>query len=261
EKRYGRDAAQALGGMAFEGGDIIRERVRKYEIDCDLRAGNVFAAMNNKQMRGLESRVRLWQQFGHTDIELLDKESIKQHANTDLYVGGLLDHMGGHVHPLNLVLGEAAAAERHGAVIHEDSPVTRVEPGQRPTVHTENGQVQADYVVICGNAYLDHAVPALRHRVMPVSTQVMATEPLGEDVAQRLMPSQTCIEDCNYMLDYYRMSADHRLLFGGGTVYGGTTPENITAKLRPHLARTFPEIADARIDYAWSGNFALTLTR
>src|SRR5699024_12474409 len=90
------------------------------------------------------------------------KESIKQHANTDLYVGGLLDHMGGHVHPLNLVLGEAAAAERHGAVIHEDSPVTRVEPGQRPTVHTENGQVQADYVVICGNAYLDHAVPALQ---------------------------------------------------------------------------------------------------
>lgn len=261
EKRYGAEAARALGDMTPEGAAVIRERVARYGIDCDLRDGNVYAAFNKKQMRGLESRVAMWRRFGHTNIELLDADTIKQHANTDLYVGGLVDHRGGHLHPLNLVLGEAAAAESLGTVIHEGSPVTHLESGQRPSVHTENGHVEADYVVVCGNAYLDRAVPALRQRVMPVSTQVMATEPLGEDVARRLMPANTCIEDCNYMLDYYRMSADHRLLFGGGSVYGGTTPANIEAKLRPHLARTFPEIADARVDYAWSGNFALTLTR
>ena len=261
EKRYGKEAAQTLGEMTPEGADIIRERVARYAIDCHLRDGNVYAACNRKQMRGLEDRVALWKRFGHTDIELLDAEAIKHHANTDLYVGGLLDRRGGHVHPLNLALGEAVAAEKLGSVIHEHSAVTRIEPGPRPSVHTAHGEVRADYVVACGNAYLGHAVPKLRDRVMPVSTQVMATESLGEDVAQRLMPAGTCIEDCNYMLDYYRMSADHRLLFGGGSVYGGTTPANIEAKLRPHLARTFPKIADARVDYAWSGNFALTMTR
>lgn len=262
EKRYGQDAARTLGDMTPEGGDIIRERVERYDIDCNLRTeGNVYAAFNKKQLRELENRVALWQRFGYQELELLDDDQIKHHSNTDLYVGGLVDHKGGHIHPLNLVLGEADAAESLGATIHENSPVTHIVSGSRPTVHTANGQVQADYVVVCGNAYLDRAVPALRQRIMPVSTQVMATEPLGEDTALRLMPARTCVEDCNYMLDYYRMSADHRLLFGGGSVYGGTTPANIEAKLRPHLARTFPEIKDVRIDYAWSGNFALTLTR
>lgn len=261
EKRYGGDAARTLGDMTPEGADIIRERVARYAIDCDLRDGNIYAAFNKKQLRGLADRIALWTRFGHTDIEMLDANAIRQHANTDLYIGGLLDRRGGHVHPLNLVLGEAAAAEKLGSVIHENSAVTRIEPGTRPTVHTLDGHVTADYVVVCGNAYLGPTVPALRDRVMPVSTQVMATEPLGEEIAHRLMPANTCVEDCNYMLDYYRMSADHRLLFGGGSVYGGTTPADIEAKLRPHLARTFPEIADARIDYAWSGNFALTMTR
>ncbi|HLQ86866.1 MAG TPA: FAD-binding oxidoreductase [Salinisphaeraceae bacterium] len=261
KKRYGEDAFRALGEMTFEGGEIIRARIERYAIDCDLVHGNVFAAFNKKQMAGLHKRTELWRQFGHEDFEVLDATSIRRHVNTDIYVGGLLDKKGGHIHPLNLVLGEAAAAEELGTTIHENSAVTRIEPGQRPTVHTAQGQVQADHVVICGNAYLDDAAPQLRKRFMPVSTQVMATEPLGKEVAARLMPANTCVEDCNYLLDYYRMSADHRLLFGGGSVYGGTTPSNIEAKLRPHLARTFPEIADVRIEYAWSGNFALTLTR
>lgn len=261
EARYGQQAAKALGAMAFEGADIIRDRVARYAIDCHLRPGNVFAALNSRQMEELKQRADSWATHGHDDIELLDADSIRHHAQTDLYVGGLLDKRGGHVHPMNLVLGEAAAAESLGATIYEQSPVVRLEVGQPATVHTARGRIIADTVVVCGNAYLGNAVPSLRDRVMPVATQVMATEPLGEATARRLMPADTCIEDCNYMLDYYRMSADNRLLFGGGTVYGGTTPADIEAKLRPHLARTFPEIADARIDYAWSGNFALTLTR
>lgn len=261
KKRYGEAAGKTLGDMAFEGGEIIRERVARYNIDCDLRDGGVFAALNKRQMSGLKARVASWERLGHADVELLDERGIRQHANTDRYIGGLLDRRGGHIHPLNLALGEAAALENQGGTLHEHSPVTRVEPGTRPVVYTEHGEVHADYVVACGNAYLGQTIPALRSRVMPVSTQVIATEPLGEEMARRLMPAGSCVEDCNYMLDYYRMSADHRLLFGGGTVYGGTSPADIQSKLRPNLARTFPEIADARIDYAWSGNFALTLTR
>ncbi len=261
ESRYGAKAAEALGSMAFEGAAIIRERVARYGIDCDLRDGGVFAALNDNQLDELKTRVTSWQSYGHDELQMLDEHSIREHTNTDLYIGGLLDKRGGHLHPLNLALGEAAALESLGGVIYERSPVTQVQPGAKPMVHTAGGQVRADTVVVCGNAYLGKAVPALRDRVMPVATQVMATEPLGAETANRLMPSGSCVEDCNYMLDYYRMSADHRLLFGGGTVYGGTTPADIEAKLRPHMARTFPELADARIDYAWSGNFALTLTR
>lgn len=261
ESRYGAEAAAALGAMAFEGADIIRDRVARYGIDCHLRDGGVFAALNQRQLDDLKQRQASWTRHGHDGLTLLDDTTIREHTDTDLYVGGLLDARGGHVHPMNLALGEAAAIESLGGIIYERSPVVRLEQARPAVVHTDAATITADTVVVCGNAYLGNAVPTLRDRVMPVATQVMATEPLGAATAARLMPSGACVEDCNYMLDYYRMSADHRLLFGGGTVYGGTTPADIQAKLRPHLARTFPELAEARIDYAWSGNFALTLTR
>ena len=260
-RRYGEAAGQALGRMAFEGGDIIRDWVHRYDIACDLRQGGVFAAFSERQLRELRARVELWARNGHSELEMLDQSSIRRHSNTDLYVGGLLDRRGGHVHPLNLALGEAAALERLGGTVHEFSRVTRIESGAQPRVHTEQGSVQAEQLVICGNAYLGREAPDLYARVMPVSTQIIATEPLGEERARRLMPANTCVEDCNYFLDYYRMSADHRLLFGGGSVYGGKTPDDIAAELRPHMLRTFPELADVRVDYAWSGNFALTFSR
>lgn len=260
-RRYGDEAARALGGMAFEGAGIIRGLVRRYGIECDLRDGGLFAALTRRQLRELAEQKASWEARGHDGLELLDGAGIRDHVATDLYVGGLLDRWSGHVHPLNLALGEAAALESLGGTIHEDSAVTRVEHGSPAVVHTAGGRVRAGRVVLCGNAYLGDTVPALRDRVMPVSTQVMATEPLGPDTIARLFPTGLCVEDCNYILDYYRPTSDHRILFGGGLIYGGTDPADIEGKLRPHLARTFPELADARIDYAWSGNFALTLTR
>ena len=261
EKRYGAGAARELGAMAFEGVGIIRDIVERYSIDCDPRRGGVFAAFNRRQLQELERQKKEWEACGHEQLELLDRDSIRSHVATDLYVGGLFDGWSGHVHPLNLVLGEAAAVESLGGSIHEHSVVTRVESGDPPVVHTDNGRIRARHVVLCGNAYLGDTVPELRDRVMPVSTQVMATEPLDAATIERLFPTGACVEDCNYILDYYRPTADNRILFGGGTIYGGVTPDDIVGKLRPHLARTFPELADARIDYAWSGNFALTLTR
>lgn len=261
EKRYGEAAARSLGSMAFEGAGIIRELVERYAIDCDLRRGGVFAAFNRRQLRELDKQKAEWEAYGHDSLELLDADAIRKHVTTDLYAGGLYDGWSGHIHPLNLVLGEAAALESLGGTIHEQSPVTRVESGDPAVVHTANGSVRARHVVLCGNAYLGNTVPALRDRVMPVSTQMIATERLDSATIERLFPTGICVEDCNYILDYYRPSADNRILFGGGTIYGGVTPDDIVGKLRPHLARTFPELADVGIDYAWSGNFALTLTR
>ena len=193
---------------------------------------------------------------------MLDADEIRQHANTDIYTGGLLDKRGGHLHPLNLCLGEAVAIESLGGKIFENSAVTRLESGKgRQVVHTAEGSVTASKVVVCGNAYLGNIVPSISNKIMPVSTQIITTEVLGEATCRELMPSQTCIEDSNYMLDYYRMTADHRLLFGGGSTYGGAEPSDITAKLRPHMEKTFPKLKDVGVDFAWSGNFALTMTR
>lgn len=261
EKQLNTEQAQLLGAMAFEGSRIIRERIQRYDIRCDLKNGGVFAAVNHKQLRGLEQQQRLWQRYGHQQLELLDERGIRGVVDSERYVGGMLDLSGGHIHPLNLALGEAAAVESLGGVIHEQSPVTRIDQGSRPLVHTAQGQLSADFVVVAGNAYLGGLLPALAAKSMPCGTQIVTTEPLGEALAQSLLPQDYCVEDCNYLLDYYRLSADRRLIFGGGVVYGARDPANIEAMLRPELLRTFPQLQQVKIDYAWTGNFLLTLSR
>ncbi len=261
-RRFGPDVARFIASLLLEGGDIIRDRVSRYGISCDLKPGNVFAALTDGHMRELRAKQELWASYGLTNLEMLDRAQLQQHVSSEIYAGGLLDHRGGHLHPLNLALGEAAAIEGLGGTIHEMSRVLHVDTdGPRPIIRTAEGEISARTLVVCGNAYLGNVVPTLTWRVMPVSTQMMATEPLGEATARDLMPADTCVEDVRYILDYYRMSADHRLLFGGGTVYGGANPKDIKRKLIRSKLKVFPSFRGIRIDYAWSGNFALSFTR
>jgi len=261
-KRYGADTAGFMGGLVQEGAQVIRGFVQNYSIDCDLKQRNIYVAFNTRQMRELEAKQLLWRRHGMDDHELLDRQALKQHVGSALYCGGMIDHSGGHLHPLNLALGEADALERLGGVIYEQSRVKQVNSIESsPEIITEHGNIKCKTLVICGNAYLGTSVPALAPRVMPVSTQVMATAPLPEDLARQLLPSDSCVEDVRYILDYYRLSADKRLLFGGGTVYGGTDPRNVESKLRPHMEKVFPELQGVPVTHAWSGNFALSFSR
>ncbi len=262
ERRYGARAAASLGGMALEGGQIIRDRVVGYGIDCALVPGGVMTAFTARQMRGLEHAARVWAQHGHTTMQLVDRAGLAPIVATDRYVGGLVDPMGGHIHPLNLVLGEAAALEALGGRIHEHSRVTGVQTGANPTVQTDQGLVRAAHVLVCGNAYLGKLLHReIGSKIMPVSSQVMVTEPLHPARVQALLPANYCIEDSNYFLDYFRRTPDHRILYGGGTVYGGADPASIEGKIRPLMLKTVPSLAGVRVEYAWSGNFALTLPR
>ncbi|PJI50278.1 MAG: gamma-glutamylputrescine oxidoreductase [Pseudomonas sp.] len=261
ERTVGAKQAKLLGDMAFEGGRIIRDRIAKYNIQCDLKDGGVFAALSAKQMGHLESQKKLWERFGHTQLELLDAKRIREVVKTDSYVGGMLDMSGGHIHPLNLALGEAAAVESLGGVIHEQSPAIRIERGANPVVHTPQGRVKAKFIVVAGNAYLGGLVPELASKSMPCGTQVITTEPLSADLAKSLLPQDYCVEDCNYLLDYYRLTGDNRLIFGGGVVYGARDPSNIEAIIRPKMLKVFPQLKDVKIDFAWTGNFLLTLSR
>lgn len=261
ERRYGADRARQLGDMSLEGGNIIRDRVARYGIDCDLKPGNFLAAFTERQLHEMEETKRVWEAHGHTALELVDRAGLARIVASGRYIGGLIDHKGGHLHPLNLVLGEAAALESLGGRIFEHSPAVAVETGPKPLVRTRTGTVRARYVLVCGNAYLGELLPEVSGKMMPVSSQIIATEPLDQSLAESLLPADYCVEDANYVLDYFRRTADNRILYGGGVGYGGSNPRNIEAAIRPSMLKTFPQLEAVGVDFAWSGNFALTLTR
>ncbi len=261
EAKYGEQTARALGDMAFEGNRIIRQRIDAYRIQCDLRDGNLFAACNEKQMQGLREHKALWERYGHRELEMLEGEALKREVNSGRYLGGLVDHSGGHLHPLNLVLGQAAALESLGGRIFEASPVDEVTHGEPVRLRTPGGTVRAQRVVMAGNAYLQGVMPELEGRSMPCGTQIITTEPLDAALARSLIPNDMAVEDCNYLLDYYRLTADNRLLYGGGVNYGGEDPADITAVILPKMLKTFPGLEAVKVDYAWSGTFLMTLNR
>ncbi|QSX30723.1 FAD-binding oxidoreductase [Shewanella cyperi] len=262
ERSVGAEKAKQFGAMAFEGARIIREYVDRYQIDCDLKDGAVFAALNLRQLKHLAAQKALWQKHGHQgELELMDQSGIRNYVGSSRYVGGMFDGSGGHLHPLNLALGEAAAVERLGGLIFEDSAAIDIQEGEPVRVRTAGGEVSARFLVVAGNAYLGHLVPELSAKSMPCGTQMIATEPLDEFQAKHLLPGDHCVEDCNYLLDYFRLSADKRLLYGGGVVYGARDPADIEAIILPKLLKTFPQLEGVRVDYAWTGNFLLTLSR
>lgn len=260
EAKHGKAVADAMGRMAFEGARIIRERVAKYAIDCDLKDGGIYAAKSRKKVVGLHEHQALWEKYDPgLKMQLVEGAAIQNYVRTDAYSAILVDPSGGHIHPLRLAQGEAAALESLGGVIHEDSRVTRIARGAKAVVHAAQGEVHADTVIVACNAYIGDLEPKLSAKSMPCGTQVVATAPLAN--WRDVLPQDHCVEDTNYLLDYYRLSADRRLIFGGGVVYGAKDPSDIESHIRPNLERTFPQLKGVAIDYAWTGNFLLTLSR
>ena len=261
QSAYGLAVAEPLARMMFEGAQVIRERVKTYGIRCDLKDGGIFAAINPGKARGLVEQKTLWERWGHPGMTLVDTPAdVRRYVATDRYATLLVDPSGGHFHPLNLALGEAAALESLGGRIHEGSAVLKIQRGDPAVVRTAQGDVRARFVVVACNAYIGGLEPVLAAKSMPCGTQVIATEPLGA-LGDRLIPSDHCVEDNNFLLDYFRLSGDKRMLYGGGVVYGARDPREVKALIRPQMLRTFPELAEAKIDFGWTGNFLLTLSR
>ncbi|MBS7561823.1 FAD-binding oxidoreductase [Pseudomonas sp. RC4D1] len=262
EERYGEKSAEVLGSMIFEGADIIRQRIQHYDIQCDYRPGGIFAALNNKQLKGLAEQKRNWERLGNNNLKLLDKAQIDREVGTKNYIGGLLDMQGGHIHPLNLALGEASAIIGLGGKIFEQSAAVEITYGEPNVVRTAKGLVRAKYLLIAGNAYLQQDLdPRVTRKSMPCGSQIVVTEQLPEQLARSLIANNYCVEDCNYLLDYFRLTGDNRLLYGGGVVYGAREPDDIDQLIRPKILKTFPQLKDVKIDYRWTGNFLLTMSR
>ena len=263
-RRLGEQALQAIVAMGFRGHEVIESRIKRYQIDCDLRYGFVEAALKPRQLQGLEDYFTLLQRFGYADqATMLDQQQLRELLATTLYCGGLRNDRNGHLHPLNLCLGEARAAAGLGVDIFEGSEVLRLQQGQgqRHRIITAQGEVTADQLILAGNAYSKLVQPRLPVQIFPASSFIIATEPLSEIEVAALNPHNLAVADCNHVLDYYRLSADRRLLFGGRCNYSGRTPKNIAADMRPRLLATFPQLADKRIDFAWGGDIAIVLNR
>ena len=194
-------------------------------------------------------------------MELLDAEQIRDYVNSDLYLGGYYRKDWGHIQPINLCIGEARAAEQMGAHIFEQSRVTEITYGENPAVHTEKGVARAKHVILCGNAYMGRLEPYLDARVLPSTSCIIATQPLTEEQIQQTLPKDVAVCDSRTALDYYRLSADKRMLFGGLSNYTGLEPVNAQDIMRKKMLKVFPSLADTAIDYCWSGNMAISVRR
>lgn len=260
-KINGQHCSELLWDMRWAGHKIIRERVKKYHIDCDLKFGYLDVAIKNRHLRDLDAeRERLELHGFPFDYKILDKQETQEATGTEAYIGSLMNMGNGHLHPLNMCIGEANAAVSQGASIYEQSPVLTIEKGSRPKVITEQGSVSADFVVIAGNAY--HSLEEkLRGSLFPVNSFIIATEPLSEDLIKRINPRDFAVCDPNYVLEYFRLSADKRLLFGGRCNYYGADPEVIKKKLRPRMLKIYPALADTTIEFAWGGTIGVPINR
>ncbi len=262
-KWIGEEGVRSLYEMGVECVEIIRERVAKYEIDCDLKWGYADVAIKPRHLKAFEEEIEWREKHGYKhQLNMVDKQEMQSsYVNSDSYLGALINTTGyGHLNPLKLCIGEARAAESLGAQIFEQSRVTKIEKGDTVTVHTDQGRVKAKFVVTAGNAHMGKLVPKLAKYILPATSCVVATEPLGE-LATKLMPADLAVCDPNTALDYFRLSEDGRMLFGGLANYTGLEPKDLEGTIYKRMIKVFPELTGKRIDYGWSGNMGIGINR
>lgn len=261
-KTFGEQGGDAVWNMAVECVDIIKNWVDKYDIDCGLRWGFVDVALKEKEMPGLIKAHEAIAKRGYPHGQkILSKDEVRDYVGSDAYVGGLTNEGWGHAHVLDLVIGEARAAEKLGAKIYENVAATEIIHGKKPKVKTEKGTITADYVVVTGNGYLRDLVPSLASRVLPAGSYIIGTEPLSDELAHEIMPKDVSVCDQRWALDYFRMTSDNRLLFGGLATYSGRHPKNIASVLKPKMEKVFPQLKNVKIEHQWGGYMGIGLNR
>ena len=262
EKWVGLEDARRLFAIAEEGKALIRERVERHGIACDLKWGYLHAAPKARHVEELKEEQEVAEgRFGYRGLRLVDGDEVRRMVASPIYVGGLFDPGAGHLHPLKYCLGLGEAARRAGVRIFEGSTVTRVEMGSPAAAVTARGRVTADFLVLAGNAYLGGLVPEIRSKVMPVGTYIAATAPLGENRAKALIPDDVAVADTNFVLNYFRRSSDHRILFGGRVSYSTIMPPYLPRAMRHKMLQVFPQLGDVEFEYTWGGFVAITVER
>lgn len=262
ESQLGAAGRRLLADIRYRGHALIEARVRRFGIACDLKDGWMEVAARPRHMTAIRAYVDERRRAGDGDgLEIVEPADMGRVIGSRLYHGAMVDRRSGHLHPLNLCLGEARAAASLGVRIFEESEATQVQGGARPFAATAEGRVEAASVVLAGTMDPRFQVGPLRGLLFPTGSYIVATEPLAERVARDILPKDFAAADSNVVLDYFRLSADRRLLFGGRCNYSNRDPRDIRATLRPRLAQVFPQLAGVALDYAWGGKIDIVLTR
>ena len=258
----GRDNARRLWDFTLEGVDLVRERVRRHSIDCNLAWGHMNCAVKPGQIDYLREEHREFEEeYGYRSTRFMERAEVEGLLATSRYCAGLYDSAAGHCHPLKYALGIAAATKAAGVHFYESSRVTAIERGPTVIVRTANGSVRAKHVALCANVGLGELAPTIGRKAMGVATYIVATRQLGAERATALIRNNMAVSDVNWVLDYFLRSADHRLLFGGRVSYSGIDPVNTANATRLRMLRVFPQLADAEIEYAWGGFVDITMNR
>ena len=252
-----------LTGIA--GPSLIKDRIKRYKIDCDIKWGYVHTAIHKGHMRDLDDYQRSFEKHGYSQLSALpDKSSLLKYIRSDAYIGGLYDSGSGHLHPLKYLFGLARAAAKAGVHIYTKSPISSIQTANNINrLTTAQGiKITAGKLIICGNAYLGSVSPKkLRGRIAPVTSSVMATEPLGDFEIEDTIPSKVAIADGNTALNYFRIDKQNRLIFGGRASYLNTDPLNVEADLKKRMKAVFPNLMRKKIQQAWSGRIGITVNR
>lgn len=260
EKTVGRDHAHRLWDLAEEAKALVKSLIRDHHMPVTFHPGIAHACWSDAEVRDARAYAeKLHRDYGYTHLEPLDRHGIRRLIGSPAYKGGAIDRDAGHLHPLNYALGLADAAARAGVRIHEGSEVHRVEPGAKPVVRTASGHVDCDQVILAGNGYLGQLNMAVAAKVMPINNFILATEPLG-DRAKDILAEPVAVDDTKFVVNYWRLSEDNRLLFGGGESYGYRFPDIVKTVSKPML-EVYPQLKGTKIDYAWGGTLAITLNR
>ncbi|MDP9011304.1 MAG: FAD-dependent oxidoreductase [Pseudomonadota bacterium] len=268
EAQVGRDAADRLFDLSVEALECTRELIGTYDIDCEYRANHVHVATKPRHVRELEQWAdELRAHHGYDSARFLNRADLQAHVRSERYRAGLIDSRSGHLHPLKFTRGLARAAEGAGVRIFEDTRVLRYVQGTGAghaadvIVHTTHGTVRCKHLILCGNAYIDGVAPSLARRILGVGTYIVATEPLDPAQAKEFLPSNAAIADINWILDYFRRTPDHRILFGGRVSYSAVQPPHLAESMRKRMIRVFPELRGVGVAYTWGGYLDITRSR
>ena len=260
EARLGDTAARALWDMAEAAKALLRDRVAEVAPDARYLPGVAHGAYTAAEARDLaDEAAHLARRYDYPHVEPLDAGAMRALVKTPRYVGGVLDHGAGHIHPLRYALGLARAAEAAGARLFDLTEATRLDPGPPALVTTPQGRVAARHVILAGNGYLPGLVPAVAARVMPINSFIAATEPLADP--QAVLTRDIAVADSKFVVNYFRMSHDHRFLFGGRESYSIRFPRDIRTALVRRMTNLFPQLAGTRIDHVWGGTIGITISR
>ena len=263
EKKYDISLAKRIWNISQAAVDLIDDRIKEFNISCDKKNGGINAATSLAKLKEYEKNMKYkMKTYNYNKLEALDKQSVEKEIGSSLYYGGILDYGAGHLHPLKYALGLVKAAASLNVSLYERSAVTEINhSGINVEVLTSQGKVKAKKIAVCCNAYIKGLNIGIENRIMPCATYIVCTEPLNSNLQKEILPNDYCVSDTNFDLNYYRLSENKRMIFGGAVGYSLKMVESLKLRTKKQLDKVYPSLKDMKVDYIWGGLIALTMNR